>query len=84
MQRGDPPLRPRMFWPRPHRLEGHAGRAIPAPSTLHKGLVEARAISDPIVSSGRMQNERKANGSGHPNGGIGPLHAFTDRFESAQ
>ena len=62
MQRGDPPLRPRMFWPRPHRLEGHAGRAIPAPSTLHKGLVEARAISDPIVSSGRMQNEQKANG----------------------
>ena len=34
----------------------------PAPSTLHKGLVEARAISDPIVSSGRMQNEQKANG----------------------
>jgi hypothetical protein len=29
-------------------------RLIPAPSTLHKGLVEAR-IGDPIVSSGRMQ-----------------------------
>jgi hypothetical protein len=55
---GIPPPRPRRFWPRPHRLEGHAGRAIPAP----KGPVEARAIGDPIVSSERMQNERKANG----------------------
>ena len=27
--------------PRPHRLEGHAGRAIPALSTLHKELAEA-------------------------------------------
>jgi hypothetical protein len=56
VQRGDTPLRPRMFWPRPHRLEGHAGRAIPAPSTLHKGLVEARAIG------GNARRERKANG----------------------
>ena len=48
--------------PPPELLTGHARRAIPAASTLHKGLVETRAISDPMVSSGRMQNERKANG----------------------
>ena len=29
--------------PPPELLTGHARRAIPAPSTLHKGLVEARA-----------------------------------------
>ena len=50
-----------MFWPRPHRLEGHAGRAIPAPSTLQKRLVEARAISDPIVSVDECRTS-KANG----------------------
>jgi hypothetical protein len=42
---GIPPPRPRRFWPRPHQIEGHAGRAIPAPSTLHKVLV-ARAIGE--------------------------------------
>lgn len=29
--------------PPPPEPTGHARRAIPAPSTLHKGLVEARA-----------------------------------------
>ena len=50
-----------MFWPRPHRLEGHAGRAIPAPLELQKRLVEARAISDPIVSVDECRTS-KANG----------------------
>ena len=52
-----------MFWPRAHRLEGHAGRAIPAPSTLHKGLVEARAISDSFkwTNAERAEGERPAD-----------------------
>jgi hypothetical protein len=49
--------------PRPHRLEGHAGRAIRAPSTLHKGLVEARAISDSFkwTNAERAEGERPAD-----------------------